>query len=267
MTGGLLTGLTLWESCIIPFLLNNASSWVQLKKKDMDKLSKLQNYFLNTLLNTFNCPIPIMYLDLDILSIQSRILKEKLLFFHHICSLPQESLAYQVLKVQKQYHFPSLYDDISHFLIEHEIVDVKNYSKAEWKTFVKMKVKEADRNFFLESSKKYKKLDHASLALEEEGIKDYFLNLDVAGARIRFKERSLCMSYCKSHYSLAEENLLSMFCSFCPQEEYVENLSHWRRCLGYSQFPRSRDLSIEADLISYYQDIIQFRKMELDSNV
>ena len=31
VTGGIKTGLLLWNSCIVPFLMNNCSSWIKMK--------------------------------------------------------------------------------------------------------------------------------------------------------------------------------------------------------------------------------------------
>ena len=48
--GGIKTGILLWESVVIPFLILNSSSWMKIKQNDMDALNRLQNLFLNHLL-------------------------------------------------------------------------------------------------------------------------------------------------------------------------------------------------------------------------
>ena len=45
VNGGIKTGIMLWESVVIPFLLHNASTWMEMRKTDLDKLTKLQNQF------------------------------------------------------------------------------------------------------------------------------------------------------------------------------------------------------------------------------
>ena len=118
-----------------------------------------------------------------------------------------------------------------------------------------------NREFLLESPQKYKKLDSLMLSTEEPGIKKYFSNLNLEGSRIKFKERSGCMSTCKGSYR--SQNLTSMFCDYCPSpSKSLCNLSHWRRCEGYSQFRISRDLSQDVDLVAYYRDIIHLRKKD-----
>ena len=55
------SGLLLWNSCLIPYLYNNASTWMETSKKDIERLLKIENLFLNSLLNVYKCPAPVMY--------------------------------------------------------------------------------------------------------------------------------------------------------------------------------------------------------------
>ena len=56
VNGGIETGLMLWESCIIPYMLCNASTWLQIKQKDIYELSKLQTLFFTQILAIQKCP-------------------------------------------------------------------------------------------------------------------------------------------------------------------------------------------------------------------
>ena len=60
VAGAINTGILIWESCLIPFLLNNSSTWLETKKSDIDRLVKLQNLFLCTLLGVQHCPAVMM---------------------------------------------------------------------------------------------------------------------------------------------------------------------------------------------------------------
>ena len=64
VVGGIQTGLVLWRTCVLPYLLYNSSTWFQMKKSDLEMLSKLQRLFLNTLLAVKNCPAVMMMWDL-----------------------------------------------------------------------------------------------------------------------------------------------------------------------------------------------------------
>ena len=129
---------------------------------------------------------------------------------------------------------------------------------------MKRKILDADRESLLEKAKRYKKIDATSLALEEPGLKQYFSELDLNQARIKFRERSKCMSTCKRHYSSDFHNIRTMFsCQSCVSGS-VDVLSHWKICDSYKVFRESRNLDKDTDLVSYYQDIIAFRNAEMD---
>ena len=152
------------------------------------------------------------------------------------------------------------------FLNEHEIEDVTKYSKREWKDLVTRKVHEKNRKFLINSSIKYKKIDYLDMAAEEYKFKDYFLNLDLNRARLKFQERASMMASCISHLH-NHENFLKggYFCS-CKEEDEEKKiilLFHWKECSLYTHLRRSRNLDQEADLLSYYQDIISLRAKDL----
>merc|ERR1711935_536623 len=95
------------------------------------------------------------------------ILKEKLLLYHHICSLPVHCTAHQVLLIQERLSFPSLRDEVEEFLRKFEIIDVRKFSKQSWKVFVREKILNMNREYIIDTSKKYKKLDYVSMGCED----------------------------------------------------------------------------------------------------
>ena len=103
VSGGIQTGLLIWESCIVPFLFNNCSTWYRIKDSDIKRLIKLQNLFLNVLLGIQNCPTVMLYWDLAILCVPLRILKHKLSLYHHISCLPENALAKKILAAQERH--------------------------------------------------------------------------------------------------------------------------------------------------------------------
>ena len=112
----------------------------------------------------------------------------------------------------------------------------------------------------LELSTPYKKIDYVSLALEEYETKSYLYNLNLAQARIKFRERSSCMKFCRTHTSSDETNIKAMFqCFNCSK---VDVLSHWRTCKSYENLRQNKNLEKDEDLMKYYQEIIQIRSSE-----
>ena len=123
VTGSIKTGLLLWESCVIPFLTNNASTWLQMRQSDVNNLMKIENSFYHSLLAVKNCPVMAFYWDLGALVFPLRILKEKLILYHHISCLPENSVSNQVLLIQERMSLPSLRDEVCEFLSKHEVID------------------------------------------------------------------------------------------------------------------------------------------------
>ena len=97
-----------------------------------------------------------MLWDLAMLKMPLRILKEKLLLYHHISCLPENSVANQMMTIQETFCFPSLRNEISDFLSQFEVVDVKKYSKSKWKDFVNKSISELNRIQLLDDIKSYK---------------------------------------------------------------------------------------------------------------
>ena len=50
VVGGIKTGILLWETCLLPHLLLNCSTWMEIKNSDLENLSKVQRLFLNSIL-------------------------------------------------------------------------------------------------------------------------------------------------------------------------------------------------------------------------
>ena len=123
---------------------------------------------------------------------------------------------------------------------------------------IRRKIDSNNPEFFIENARTYKKIDHLSLSVEEQGMKSYFSDLNLRQARIKFRERASRMKECKRHYSSDHNNIKSMFLCPCNSDK-VDVLSHWKVCKLYEKFRESRDLNSDVDLISYYQDIIAAR--------
>ena len=79
-----------------------------------------------------------------------RILQNKLLILHHVATLPDDSLAREVFQVQEELDLPGLLQDCQEFLIERGITKFSNYSKIQWKTFVKAKISKLNKTNILQ---------------------------------------------------------------------------------------------------------------------
>ena len=116
VTGGLVSGLDMWEVAIIPALLYNAETWQDMHQKTVDELERIQLQFLRaTLAVGTGCPIPLLYSETGTILMEYRILQKKLTFLHHIENLPDTALAKEVLSVQVDQGLPGIYNECRQF--------------------------------------------------------------------------------------------------------------------------------------------------------
>ena len=138
--GGLKTGIDLWEAAVLPMLLYNAETWMSISKSTLDELEDVQKRFYRCLMCVgleSGCPIPSLYLETGGILMSNRILLRKLLFLHHLATLPETSLAREVYDLQNQLNLPGLVSECQEFLRDHEFVAIYKYSKFQWKRTIK----------------------------------------------------------------------------------------------------------------------------------
>ena len=132
IVGGLATGLHIWEAAVLPGLLFNSECWTNICNPEIDRLEKLQLRFYRTILSVgTGCPRPIIYWDTGGMMMKYRIIKRKLLFFHHLATLSTGSLAKEIFEVQKQMNLPGLVSECHHILTKAGINNVETYSKPQ----------------------------------------------------------------------------------------------------------------------------------------
>ena len=124
VTGGIQTGIDIWEMSVIPYLMNNSESWTSLPTAATEELDSLQNLFYRVLLQVpTGCPTPMMYWDCKGLLMSNRILKKKSMFLHHFATLDESSIAHQVYCTQKTLMLPGLVKECKIFTRAVEIND------------------------------------------------------------------------------------------------------------------------------------------------
>ena len=260
LTGGLSAGVTIWESSIVPKLLYNSECWLEISKPALQQLESVQLQFLRVLLATGSgCPKPALYWDTGIIMMKYRILKSKLLFLHHLEHLPDDSLAKEVYKVQKELNLPGLYKECSQFLTESGILDVKGFSKYQWKKIVSRKIVQLNKMEILETMKSYKKLDVKEYENLEFCQQTYLKQMDVSKARLNFKIRAQMAPTIKMNFKNdpAFKNDVWM-CDGCRSHQDTQK--HVLSCSAYKDLRKNLDLDKENDLVEYFSLVIRRRK-------
>ena len=99
--GGALVGRDIWEIALVPSLLTNAETWVNISKNTIEKLEDLQIKMFRSMLGTpKSTPPSIILWDLGSVKMEYRVMEKKLNYFNELVNLPEDTLAKEILKVQ-----------------------------------------------------------------------------------------------------------------------------------------------------------------------
>ena len=140
--GGLLAGLDLWELAILPSLLNNCQTWVNISEDSLKLLEDLQNLMYRTILDVpRTCPIPALCWDLGGVLMKLRIEQKKLEFLWHLLNLDEGTLAREIFNVQITHSMPGLVSECKGLIKELALPDIFNEKllKTQWKKLSKTK--------------------------------------------------------------------------------------------------------------------------------
>ena len=148
--GGLAIGIDLWELGVVPQLLFNSECWISMSQESLQELENLQLRFYRTLFAVgTGCPKPVLYWETGGIMMKYRILRKKLLFLHHIATLPENTLAREVYETQKRHNLPGLIQECENFMVKNNVINLCNFSANQWKKFVKLKIAEMNANEIL----------------------------------------------------------------------------------------------------------------------
>ena len=263
--GGLIAGIDIWNMAVVPFLLNNCDTWMEIPKKALKILNSIQNSFFVTLFGTAtSCPIPIFYWDTGILSVENFIILKKLLLFHHILSLDDDALSKEIMMIQIKKELPGLAAECLSFLRDLNMdPDPLVYSKLHWNKTIKLKLHERNRIQLLNQIKLYSKLEHSKLSEEEYGLKDYIRNMNINDARTYFAMRGRMLRTVQMNYKNKPEYAANQYKCICGEDDHQVHLTS---CPSYAHLREGLDVETsDTDLVRYYQLIIREREQREDN--
>ena len=247
-------------------LLYNAESWLGISPKTISMIEDLQKQFLRVLLGAATgTPIPALYWETGTLLIKYRILFRKLMFLHHLETLPKDSLAYEVFQVQKSLNLPGLLDDCKEILCNLNLSNIQEYSKEQWKRVVKNEILSKNKEYMVKESKTFKKIAYKD---EDEFLRQsYLADMTVMDARLMFKIKTNMVPTVQMNF-VSDERFKQNFwtCSGCLHHS-LPSLLHGQRdtqqhilsCTGYANLRVGRNLDCEKDLVDYFRDVLQLR--------
>ena len=257
--GGVTAGIDIWELAILPFLLNNCETWTEILPKTMDTLESIQNLFLRNLLATpRSCPKPSLLWETGGLLMEHRIAKKKLMFFKHLTSLPESSLASEITVTQEALGYPGLVMECKGLIDRYNLPDIKSLTKLQWKKLVNNSVQEENKNDLLEKIKSYKKLEHNVLSSEKFEAKEYLKTLNLPDARLRFATRSKMTKSVQMNFKGDPKCARNLWkCQDCLTPDTQE---HILRCPSYLHLRTNKDMKKDKDLVDYFRKVISIRE-------
>ena len=267
VAGGLTSGLDIWEMAVIPMLTNNAECWQDVSSKTIDELDKIQLMFLRCLLAVGSgCPTPALFAATGTLKMEWRILEKKLLFLHHVASLPDTDLAKEIYNVQVQLSLPGIVQECQEFLAKFQITDMSSFTKLQWKKLVKSKIRECNKSDILKHTKSqgYKKLNYEEMENDSFRVKPYFSSLYSTDARLRFKIDCGMTPTIKMNFQSDQQHVRDLWtCPGCSEPGDVmgsrDTQRHVMVCPGYQEFREDKDLSQDKDIVDYFKQVIKHR--------
>ena len=159
-----------------PFLYFNCECWVELPRKAVRILNQLQSSFFCQLFQVpQTCPIPAYLWDTCSLKPENYIILRKLLFLHHLATLPDQSLAKEVYLLQKEEKdLPGLVRECEGYLSELGMnSDPSSFTKRQWKLTIRDRINRKNKEEILQQVRSYKKLDFSKVSKEEYKVKKY----------------------------------------------------------------------------------------------
>ena len=130
--GGLVVMFNIMEMAIRPMLYYGCSNWSPLPKKTLKKLNKFTITYLRVALGLGKkggCPLPSLYWQTGTMLPENFILYQKLLFIHHLATLPDGSLAKDSYLAQKIKQYPGIVTQCEEFLNKWNISSIEQFTK------------------------------------------------------------------------------------------------------------------------------------------
>ena len=258
--GGLKVGIDIWETAYIPSILNNCSTWMEIKDSTLDKLEDLQLSLYRSLLNVpFTTPKAALLWEVGATKMSYRIKMQKLIFMNHILHLEEDSLAKQIQSAQETYNCGGLTQEVKQLVEDLSLPNCfeQNIPPNKWKNLVKKAIAKANEEEIRQAAKSSKKMKNGINEEEKFECKEYLSKLPLCHARVLFKHKYSMTENVRMNYKGDPAFARALWkCQKCGNQDTE---SHLLWCSGYSKEREDLDLDSDKDLCKYLQKIIQQR--------
>ena len=260
--GGFMTGLVLWETCAIPSLIYNCSTWVGIGKEEIKLLNSMQDYFLRLLWGTGpGAPKVALRADTGTRSMESRIWREKIMLIYHVSHLEDGDLAKEMMEEQVSNNWPGLVKEVDELckMLQLEDPKVTQDGKKAYNEMVKKACRWKDEALMKEEMSKMKEKKMRTMFYEDLEMKEYVKSGTLYSARKTWEVRSYMMDVAGNYPGHKKYKATMWRCQACDLE-VKENQEHLTVCEGYEDLRGDADLGNEKELVEFFNRVMGRRK-------
>ena len=258
--GGFFTALVLWQSCAIPSLTYNCSTWVGMGRGEEQALAECQDFCLRLVLGAGpGAPKHGLRADFGVRSMKLRVWQDKLMMIHHIRNIEEGSLANLMYSEQVKNNWPGLSKEAEE-LSEELGIENANETSLPKKMYTKMvdkACKEKEDESMKSETTEFGKM--RKIRAETWGVKEYVKSGSLYSVRSIWEMRSYMLDVAGnySHHKKYESTgWLCQACSFQVREDQ----DHLTQCHGYTDLLQGRNLDIDAELVDFYKAVMARRE-------
>ena len=260
--GGFQTGLVLWESCAIPSLLYNCSTWMEIGNEEIKTLNALQDYFLRLLWGTGpGAPKVALRADTGTRSMESRIWREKIMLVYHVSHLDEGSLAKDMLEEQVANNWQGLASEVSDLCQSMNIEDPRTTEKNRkaFSNLVKERCRWKDEARMKEEMQKMKEKKMRTMVNQNLEMKEYVKKGTLYSARKTWEVRSHMLDVAGNYPGNNKYKASRLMCQACDLE-VKEDQEHLTRCRGYEDLRGDANLNMENELVDFFTRVMERRR-------
>ena len=258
--GGFCTALLLWETCAIPSLINNCSTWVGMGLREEEALAEVQNFFLRLLLGCGpGASKHALRADFGTWNMKLRVWREKLMLVHHIRNIEDGSLAKVMYQEQVRNSWTGLARETEELCEELNIENV-NETELQKKPFKKVVNKACiAKEDHLMKEETFEMIKMRKIREEAWGIKDYVKSGNLYSVRSTWNVQSYMLDVAGNYSHHTKYEATGWLCQACDLH-IREDQDHITQCKGYSDLLQGRNMDDDKELVEFYRLVMARRE-------
>ena len=199
--GGFTTAIDLLEMAILPTLLYNAGTWVNISKETEEVLENLQLFYVRLVLQVpQGTPKIALQSETGLLSMRLRVYREKCMLVHHIRGLEENTMARMMYEEQRKNSWPGLADEVSIICSKLNVEDgnLTSLSKGAYRKLVDRACRELDEKEMKEGMAGKTKMER--LVNDDCLMKEYMNQKSLKDVRDTFRARTQLVEGIKGNF-------------------------------------------------------------------